>query len=113
MTENKREFLPLELQAIQDGNYLEIGVYTSDDRKLIEHIYNARPPAQENLCEMFAFIVRACNAHDDLVAALQAILDDYFAWLESDYTPAFTERFLESQLYKQVSSALAKARGEQ
>ena len=60
-----------------------------------------------------AFIVRACNVHDELLEALQAILDDYFAWLESDYTPAFTERFLESQLYKQVSSALAKARGEQ
>lgn len=63
-----------------------------------------------------AFIVRACNAHDDVVAALSAIVSDYLGWAKKISTNGIkwdcdTPEFIPA-LYDQASAALAKARGE-
>lgn len=65
-----------------------------------------------------AFIVRACNAHDELVAVLSAIVTDYLGWAkeirarndirwDSDTPEQIPE------LYERAADALAKARGEE
>ena len=60
-----------------------------------------------------AFIARACNAHDDLVAALVRLLRateaDVEQCPEMDVLTAFETN---SQAIQQARAALAKARGE-
>ena len=60
-----------------------------------------------------AFIVRACNCHDSLINACEALIKYHLDWLESDYTQGFIDNFKDSVLYKQTIETIAKARGEQ
>ena len=70
-------------------------VYGGDDCSISEQTRDANA----------AFIVRACNSHDELVAALEFV--NKWIALRSDRGDKFP-----SQLTNTVSAALAKAKGE-
>lgn len=77
-----------------DGEY-DFSINASDVRVLAEvfgrDADGGRPPAEANA----AFIVRAVNAHDDLVATLQ--------WLRDNYAAGRT-----LEINERIDSALAK-----
>ena len=112
MTENEHTFLPLELQAVQDGHYVEINVFNSEGRLLAEHNYLGTVPNGEKLFDMFAFIVSACNCHDELVGALEAFMHDDGCFCDAAFAgPGTIVRHSDECIA--ACSALAKARGEQ
>ena len=55
------------------------------------------------------FIVRACNSHEDLLAACEAVEAQLLADAEG-HCPGWIERM--QPLYGQVSAAITKAKGE-
>jgi len=107
MTENEHTFLPLELQAVQDGHYVEINVFNSEGRLLAEHNYLGTVPNGEKLFDMFSFIVRACNVHDELLVALEDLLELYTDAVDTENCLYPGDDIAEAR------AAIAKARGEQ
>ena len=99
MTENKREFLPFELQAIRDGHSVEVAIYDANGKVVLEDYMSASIKLGDKLIDKAAFIVRACNTHDELLAALEDLLK--YKGVMSDES---TER---------ANAAIAKARGEE
>jgi len=83
-----------EPQAVHGIETYEI--HWSADGECVAEIVHGKDDA--------AFIVRACNAHDELVAALEALVRDYE---EFDKYPTSDEH----PLYA-ARNALAKAKGE-
>lgn len=61
--------------------------------------------------ETAAFIVRACNAHDDLVAALDRMAEFLAGVLKKDGFPHDTA-MLALALIDRADAAIAKAKGE-
>lgn len=76
--------------------------------------YDVRPDAQANA----SFIVQACNSHDNLVEALETVLDlmdngELVRNITRDSESDFSIRILEfTRKLSKITAALSKAQGE-
>ena len=75
-----------------------ITILGRDGMEVIAHCGSSKIPSNHRKA---AFIVRACNAHDDLVEALEMLMRNFEEGLP-----------LRSTSYRQAVSALKLARGE-
>jgi hypothetical protein len=106
MSEQKHTATPYEAQYIEiGGEKMEqlciISIKECREVATIDRIYNGErdKDAEKATAE---FIVRACNAHDDLVRALQSVVENWTAQCERN-------GHLAPQWVKDARAALAKA----
>jgi hypothetical protein len=57
------------------------------------------------------FIVRACNAHDELLAALKAVVDMFGPWHDDDCPADDTCDCSSKPIHDAINAAIAKAEG--
>lgn len=105
----ERKHTPTPWHQTDNEHPRAIGFIYAADKYMVADTYGMRHPAKENA----KFIVRACNAHYDLIEGL--LIAKNLIEIVFDRTPVALQRFSGDwvAIEQKLNAALAKAKGDQ